>query len=59
MVWVLLGALSVPLTLVAPDLRDPVQSRVVLLLDTLYALHELRERLELGPHDPTRLSESR
>src|SRR6185437_9003254 len=48
-VGMLLEDLCVPLGLLAGDVRDPVQARVVELLDVLDAFHEEREVLELRP----------
>src|SRR4051794_9738865 len=49
LVRALLGDDRVPLLLLAADLGDPVQARVVELVDALDALHEPRELLELRP----------
>src|SRR5207247_8099812 len=49
LVRLLLGDLGRPLTPLAADLRDPLDVRVVELLNGLNSLHELRELLELRP----------
>jgi hypothetical protein len=49
LVRLLLPDLGVPLVALATDFGDPVDVRVVGLLDRFDALHELRELLELGP----------
>jgi hypothetical protein len=45
----LLGDLRRPLTALAADLGDPLNVRVVELLDGLDPVHELRKLLELRP----------
>ena len=49
MVGVLFGDFGIPLALAATDLGSPMEVLIVLLLDPLDAVHELRERFELCP----------